>query len=73
MWRTETRRRADGTERRRGKRGNEGGNKVKWKYEERAKKKVGRVMEEKEVNKGKWKKRDTEDIWGVTDRNVGKR
>lgn len=30
-------------------------------------------MEEKEVHKGKWKKGNTEDIWGVTDRNVGKR
>lgn len=29
-------------------------------------------MEEKEVHKGKWKKRNTEDIWGVADRNVGK-
>ncbi len=30
-WRTETRRRADGMEQQRGRRGNEGGNKVKWK------------------------------------------
>lgn len=37
MRRTETRRRTDGTEQWRGRRGNEGGNKLKWKQEERAK------------------------------------